>query len=49
MIAYHHTTQAQDWLRVAGLLILVLGALLALVALVLFFQSPGGVPPTLAG
>ncbi|GEM_PF-7105250 len=49
MFATHHAhpmhgPQMLDWLRLAGFLVLALGALLALIAVVLLSQSPEGVP-----
>jgi hypothetical protein len=48
MIAYPHPPQVMDWLRLAAFLILVLGALLAVAALLFLAQTPDGLPLVLA-
>jgi len=44
MIIMHHGPHLIDWLRIAGFMILALGALLALLAVILLSQSPEGMP-----
>lgn len=41
---FHPDPHVMEWLRLAGIILVALAALLALVAMVLLSQSPEGVP-----
>ncbi|MBI4892231.1 MAG: hypothetical protein HY821_16510 [Acidobacteria bacterium] len=49
MRGLHYDPHLMEWLRLAGIVVVTLAALLALVAMVLMSNTPDGVPLILSG